>query len=67
MSAPFQYPAAVTDDYAAYASRAFAAGHGLQTTHDPDTGAFTGIVAIPAGSALARQIAETAERRAGIA
>lgn len=62
--AVFPYQESTLDQYAAFAARTFASGAGLQVTTDPGTGMFTGLVGIVSGSPLARQIAETAERRA---
>jgi len=59
----FQYQPETIAHYAKAASEAFAAGHGFQVSVDPATGEFTGMCAVPGGSAFARQVAERAERR----
>ncbi|KUJ70816.1 hypothetical protein ACZ90_00410 [Streptomyces albus subsp. albus] len=60
----FVYQETTLDEYARYAAEAFARGGGLQITFDPADGTFTGIMAIPSGTAFARQVAKKAERRA---
>ncbi|MFG3509635.1 hypothetical protein ACGF5F_29505 [Streptomyces sp. NPDC047821] len=60
----FQYQPSTLDEYTAYVVEQLKAGRGVEISHDPCDGTFTGIVGIESGSDFARWVTERAERRA---